>query len=179
MFAEDGEAAFRATEEEMTLELLNRRHPGVLALGGGAIGHEQVRAALEHHAVIWLDVDLDLAWRRCRDSGRPLARERERFEHLYRRREPIYADLADAIVPAGARTGWVPVLAALEAMPERTKLLWATSASAEYPAYIGDGLVTEHGFWPAAVAGAGCWSPTTTPAACTRICSTRSPDASR
>ncbi len=153
VFAEDGEPVFRATEEQVTLELLNQAEPGVLALGGGAIGHERVRAALQDHLVVWLDVPLELAWSRCRDSDRPLARQRDQFEELYRRREPLYAALADAVVPAERSHRMDPVLKALEGMPERTKLLWATSASADYPAYIGDGLVTEHRFWPPAVAG--------------------------
>src|SRR5579864_7195339 len=32
-------------------------------------------------------------------------------------------------------------------------MLWATSASSDYPVYIGDGLVTEHRFWPPTVSG--------------------------
>ena len=46
-----------------------------------------------------------------------------------------------------------PILAALEGMPPGTKLLWATSPSGDYPAYIGPGLLTEHRFWPATVPG--------------------------
>ncbi len=153
MFAEDGEAAFRATEEKVTLEYLNRPEAGVLALGGGAIGSEPVRAALSEHLVVWLDVPLELAWSRCRDSGRPLARERARFESLYRQREPIYAELADAVVPAERSHRMGSVLNALADMPDATKLLWAASESSDYPAYVGDGLVTRHGFWPAAVHG--------------------------
>jgi shikimate kinase/3-dehydroquinate synthase len=156
VFAEDGESAFRAAEEKVTLELLASPEPSVLALGGGAIGHERVRAALSNHAVIWLDVPLDLAWRRCRDSGRPLARQRQVFERLYREREPVYANLADAIVPAECSNRMGPVLTALEAMPEHTKLLWAAipgRPEAEYPAYIGDGLLAEHRFWPPSITG--------------------------
>jgi shikimate kinase/3-dehydroquinate synthase len=153
VFAEDGEATFRATEEEVTLELLSKPQPGVLALGGGAVGHERVRAALRDHTVVWLDVALDLAWARCRDSDRPLAREREQFERLFRRREPIYAELADAIVPAERSHRMAPVLSALESVPEGTKLLWAMSESADYPAYIGAGLLTRHRFWPESVTG--------------------------
>jgi shikimate kinase / 3-dehydroquinate synthase len=153
VFAEDGEAAFRAAEEEITLELLHNPQPGVLALGGGAIGHERVRAALREHLVVWLDVGLETAWARCRDSDRPLARERAEFERLYHQREPIYAGLADATVPAERSDRMGPVLAALEGLPEPAKLLWATSASADYPVYIGARLLREHGFWPAAVQG--------------------------
>jgi shikimate kinase/3-dehydroquinate synthase len=153
VFAEDGEAAFRKAEEEITLELLAAPEPGVLALGGGAIGHERVRAALAEHLVIWLDVGLEVAWSRCRDSDRPLARERSQFERLYHEREPAYAGLADATVPAARSERIGPVLAALAGMPDGAKLLWATSASADYPVFIGDGLVTEHRFWPESVSG--------------------------
>jgi shikimate kinase/3-dehydroquinate synthase len=156
VFAEDGEAAFRAVEEQVTLELLRAPEPGVLALGGGAIGHERVREALSEHLVIWLDVGLEVAWARCRDSNRPLARERSQFEDLYRRREPIYAALADVIVPAERSHQMEPILAAHENVPEKTKLLWAATAGkpgADYPVYVGTGLLSDHGFWPPAVTG--------------------------
>jgi shikimate kinase / 3-dehydroquinate synthase len=156
VFAEDGEAAFRAVEEHVTLELLAERPPGVLALGGGAIGHERVRAALSEHLVIWLDVGLELAWARCQGSDRPLARERSQFEQLYRLREPIYARLADVIVPAERSHRMGPILDARDGVPVGTKLLWAATAgnpAADYPVYVGNGLLAEHRFWPPAVDG--------------------------
>jgi shikimate kinase / 3-dehydroquinate synthase len=156
VFAEDGEAAFRAAEEQTTLELLGQPARSVLALGGGAVGHERVRQALRQHDVIWIDVGLELAWERCRDSDRPLARDHEQFNALYRRREPVYAALADAVVPAERSHHMERVLRSLEAVPERTKMLWAAipgNPRADYPAYIGDGLVTEHRFWPRDVGG--------------------------
>src|SRR5262249_24452215 len=119
----------------------------------GAITHERVRAALKAHTVVWLDVALDVAWARCRDSDRPLARKRAQFEGLYRQREPLYAELADATVPAERSPQIEPVLEALANIPPSTKLLWAANASADYPAYIGPGLVTSHQFWPATVDG--------------------------
>ncbi len=121
VFAEDGEAAFRAVEEEVTVELLNASQPGVLALGGGAIGHERVREALADHLVIWLDVGLELAWSRCQNSERPLARVRTEFEHLYHLREPIYAQLADVIVPAERSHRMGPILDAHDRRPRRNK----------------------------------------------------------
>jgi shikimate kinase / 3-dehydroquinate synthase len=153
IFAEEGEGAFRAAEEEITLELLAAPGRHVLALGGGAIGHERVRAALREHLVIWLDVGLELAWERCRDSGRPLARDRTQFEDLYRRREPLYGALADAIVPAERSHLMEPVLASLDGMPAGAKLLWAASGSRDYPAYIGPDLLVQHRFWPPTVSG--------------------------
>ena len=156
VFAEDGEAAFRAFEEQVTLELLAQPQPGVLALGGGAIGHERVRAALSEHLVVWLDVGLDVAWARCCGSDRPLARERSEFERLFHQREPIYAGLADVTVPAERSHRMEPILAAHDQVAEKTKLLWAATAGnpgADYPVYVGTGLLVEHRFWPQAVAG--------------------------
>jgi shikimate kinase / 3-dehydroquinate synthase len=151
VFAEDGEGAFRAAEERITLELLGTTD--VLALGGGAVAHASVREALREHLVVWLDVALEIAWERCRESGRPLASDRDQFERLYVQREPLYAGIADAIVPSERATAMAQVLNALEGVPPNTKTLWATSASGDYPAYIGPGLLTPHHFWPATVAG--------------------------
>jgi shikimate kinase / 3-dehydroquinate synthase len=153
VFAEDGEGAFRAAEERITLELLADPSVSVLALGGGAVGHVSVREALADHRVVWLDITLDDAWERCGGSSRPLARDREQFARLYAEREPLYAALADAIVPAARTHAMGSVLGALEEMPDDTKMLWAAAAAGDYPAYIGPGLVTQHQFWPASVAG--------------------------
>jgi 3-dehydroquinate synthetase/shikimate kinase len=153
IFADDGEAAFRDAEEQITVELLATPRPAVLSLGGGAIGSQAIRDALAGHLVIWIDVDLDTAWARARGTGRPLASDRVRFEQLYAEREPIYASLADATVPARASADMGPVLQALQGTPPGTRLLWAMSASASYPAYIGPGLISTHRFWPPAVAG--------------------------
>jgi shikimate kinase / 3-dehydroquinate synthase len=151
VFAQDGEAAFRATEERVTLELLGTAQ--VLALGGGAVAHPGVRAALADHLVVWLDVPFEVAWERCGGTGRPLARDRGQFEALYAEREPIYARLADAIVPAERSTAMGQVIVALEGMPAGAMLLWAASASGDHPAYIGPGLLDRHRFWPPTVPG--------------------------
>jgi len=160
VFAQDGEAVFRAAEERITLELL--RAPGagapapgarVLALGGGAPCSRAVRAALEQQLVIWLDVGLETAWARVRGTGRPLAADRARFAALFAEREPVYAQLADASVPAERSDALAPVLAALRGAPVGAKLLWAASASGDYPAYVGPGLLREHRFWPRIVEG--------------------------
>ncbi len=159
VFAEDGEAHFREVEERVTLELLDAAEAAgaagtvgfgdaVLSLGGGAVCSAAVRDALSAHRVLWVDVDLDTAWGRAHGSGRPLARDREAFERLYAEREPLYAAVADAIVPALRTDEIRPVLAAIDAAPGTGTLLWAASASGDYPVYIGSGLL---GFWPAPV----------------------------
>src|SRR5579859_4644747 len=152
VFAEDGETLFRSEEERITLEILGRVGDGVVSLGGGVVLHKSVREALANHTVIWLDVDAGTAWERVKESGRPLARDRASFVDLHREREPLYAAVADAVVPASSAERLDAVLEALEGLPAGAKLLWAASASAEYPAYVGRGLL-EPGFWPATVPG--------------------------
>jgi shikimate kinase/3-dehydroquinate synthase len=153
VFAEGGEAAFRAAEEEITLELLSARQPNVLALGGGAVAHHGVREVLGDHLVVWLDIGVESAWLRCADSGRPLAGDRAQFEVLFAERAPLYSSLADVIVPAERSHEMGAVLKAAEGIPPGTKLIWAASASGDYPVYIGEGLLRQHRFWPAAVEG--------------------------
>ena len=149
--SERGEAAFRAAEQEVVLELLERG-PSVLALGGGAIESPAVREALHGHVVVWRRVSLEEARRRV-DRGsakaRPLAADHDAFRERFERREPIYAELATAILPEGDRglpVRAAPTLAALRRLPD-VRMAWAASASGEYPAFIGRGLVGS-GFWP-------------------------------
>jgi len=151
IFAQDGEAAFRALEEQITLEALRGPDP-IVALGGGAVAAPAVRAALGGHLVVWLDVDPELAWRRCDGPERPLAADRARFEALHAEREPLYASLAGAVVPGERASALAELVPALAAAPAGVRTLWATSRSGDYPAYVGPGLLTG-GFWPPTVPG--------------------------
>jgi shikimate kinase / 3-dehydroquinate synthase len=155
VFERAGEAAFRRTEEQITLELLDDPGTGVLSLGGGAVLSPAVRAALNQPGVlvIWVDVDSRAAWERVQGSSRPLARDRAQFEQLHAQREPLYAQLADIVLPATRSRCPAPVLNAIEQLPERTKVLWAASPSGDYPVYIAPGLITRERFWPQPVAG--------------------------
>jgi 3-dehydroquinate synthase len=138
-FASHGERAFREQEEATVTEILADPPAPVVSLGGGAIGSERVRAALERHTVVLLDVDAETAWQRCR-NGRPLARDRDRFDALHAERAPVYAGLADAILPAERRDEVrqaLPAIRALGGAPQGTKLLWA----GEYPVFVGEGLL--------------------------------------
>ena len=155
VFAQEGEAAFREVEERVTLELLADPAVEVVALGGGAIGSARVREALGGCRVIWLETVWEDAWQRVAGNGsRPLASDPRRFNELHDARRPVYESLADVIVPATRSTQIRAVLDALAGLPHGgARTLWATAASSDYPVYIGDGLVTEHGFWPATVTG--------------------------
>jgi shikimate kinase/3-dehydroquinate synthase len=153
IFAEDGEPGFRAAEEAATLELLDDSTAPVVSLGGGAIESPAVRQALADSLVLWIDVDLDTAWHRVQGSGRPLAREREEFERRYARREPLYAGLADVVVPTHSTDSMESILRAAGGVPSGTQVIWAASASGSYPVYIGPGLLAGHHFWPTPVSG--------------------------
>ncbi|HKC77813.1 MAG TPA: bifunctional shikimate kinase/3-dehydroquinate synthase, partial [Gaiellaceae bacterium] len=87
IFREEGEAAFRAREEEAL----------VLALGGGAVTSPTVRDALDETLTVWLDVDVDTCWERVRGSDRPLAQDEAEFRRLYAERRSLYAGMADVV----------------------------------------------------------------------------------
>jgi shikimate kinase/3-dehydroquinate synthase len=113
----------------------------------------RVQTALARHLIVLLDVDADTAWARVRDGAdgdaRPLARDRAAFGALLAERRPVYERLADAILPADAKAA-VAALGALQALasaPPATHLLWAQSASGDYPVFAGPALL-ESGFWP-------------------------------
>jgi shikimate kinase / 3-dehydroquinate synthase len=149
-FERDGEEAFRAREAEVVGELLDRAEGGAIALGGGSVLSERIRAALGRHVVVWLQIDPDEAWRRIEGTERPLARSAADVARLLSARLPLYEELADAVLPQGdpglvARA--LPSIRALADLPAGTKLIWATSASGEYPVLVGDGLLGA-GPWP-------------------------------
>ncbi len=149
-FASDGEEAFRAREGEVVGSFLETASGGAIALGGGSVLSPRVREALGRHLVVWLQVGAGDAWRRIEGTARPLARSAEDVAGLIRVREPIYEALADAVLmpaPPGAVERAMPAIRALEDLPQGTKLLWAASASGEYPAFVGEGLLGGD-WWP-------------------------------
>src|SRR5207249_6808108 len=102
-FDREGEVEFRRREEQVVLELLARPDLGVAALGGGALGSERVREALQRHVVVHLEVEPEVAWRRASGRGRPLARDRTRFEALHAERRALYESVAHATLPQSPR----------------------------------------------------------------------------
>jgi shikimate kinase/3-dehydroquinate synthase len=166
-FELSGEKAFRATEEQLVCELLEDAGAGsVIALGGGSVLSERVRKALEPHLVVLLDIEAERAWERVggatggasgSTAERPLARDREAFLALYAERRPLYDQLADAHLPMverGTASRALEALSALSAAPVGTRLVWACSASGDYPVLIGRGLLRARGagalaeIWP-------------------------------
>lgn len=143
-FAEQGEAAFRELEERLVGDMLEQARGGIFSLGGGALHSARIRAALRRHTTILLDVDVNAAWERAAGRGRPLARDPQDFRDLYIRRRPMYMAAADAVLPADHRDridDALPSILALRDAPAGTRLLWATSASGDYPVFVGRGLL--------------------------------------
>jgi shikimate kinase / 3-dehydroquinate synthase len=149
-FELNGEQSFRAKEEELVCELLEDAGPEtVIALGGGSVLSERVRDALADHVTVLLDVDPAIAWERVQASedgaDRPLARDREAFLALHAGRRRLYEELADAVLedlPLGGSPWVLAALRALSQAPDGTRLLWARSASGEYPVFVARGLLS-------------------------------------
>jgi shikimate kinase/3-dehydroquinate synthase len=149
-FEEDGEEAFRAREEQVVGSLLENADGGAIALGGGSILSERVREALDRHIVVLLEIDAATAWQRIEGTDRPLATSEEDVAELLAERAPFYEELADAVVPVGDKQvveRAFPAIQALEQMPEGMRLLWATSASGDYPVFAGTGVLDTR-WWP-------------------------------
>ena len=105
LIVEAGEPAFREIETETLRELLEKGIAGVIALGGGAWITEANRKLINDHGglSVWLDTPFELCWQRIEASpeDRPLGRNREQAEHLYRMRQPVY-QLANIHLPVMA-----------------------------------------------------------------------------
>lgn len=100
IFVERGEPAFRELEEK-AVDSAIAEHPGVLALGGGAVLSERTRAALAAHRVVYLEVGLANAVQRVGlGAGRPLllGNVRGTLKRLLDERAPLYAEVADITV---------------------------------------------------------------------------------
>ncbi len=105
IFAERGEAAFRAEEAQALAEAVTSEGPLVVSVAGGAVLSADNRRLLRQAGmVVWLRADVaTLARRLAPVAGgdhRPLlAGDRQaRLSLLYAERQPYYQELADAVV---------------------------------------------------------------------------------
>ena len=106
IFAERGEAAFRALEHETVAALLTGPRL-VLALGGGAVEHDRTRgllqAAEQAEHVVYLHVPYEAALDRVGgDGGRPMLR-RPDLAAVYQRRLTAYQQVATLTVSTEGR----------------------------------------------------------------------------
>jgi shikimate kinase/3-dehydroquinate synthase len=97
-FAQRGETEFRVAEASLVRETFRQSPPAVVALGGGAVKTPEVQAALRERAfTVLVEVDVDTAWARSKDTDRPNARDEGVFRRLYDERQPLYRSAADAV----------------------------------------------------------------------------------
>ncbi|HET8591596.1 MAG TPA: shikimate kinase [Nakamurella sp.] len=97
IFTELGEAEFRRMEREAVAAAL-AGHPGVLALGGGAVMDPETRERLRGHRVVFLAVSMPVGVRRTGlSAARPLlagVNPRATFKALLDARIPLYREVA-------------------------------------------------------------------------------------
>lgn len=104
IFAEDGEATFRAMETD-ACRTLGMQNGLVIATGGGAVlNPENVDALKENGTVVWLNVSADCVLHRLSgDTTRPLLLRPDKdaaVRELMAAREPFYRAAADITVEA-------------------------------------------------------------------------------
>jgi shikimate kinase len=105
VFISRGEEFFRAAESAAVAAALTG-HPGVLALGGGAVLDQATRTALRGHTVVHLEVGVSDALRRvglARDRPLLVEAPRARLAALLKARRPLYAEVATLVVDTAGR----------------------------------------------------------------------------
>ena len=104
IFEKEGEAGFRDRETRALMDLTAMPNI-VMATGGGAVGRAENRELLKKGFVIYLDASVDTQLSRTKkDKNRPLLQSdnpRAVLEALYQKRNPLYREVADIIVPTG------------------------------------------------------------------------------
>lgn len=102
VFAEQGEAAFRAAESQVLTEALSGPSPAVVSVAGGAVLAAGNRRLIEDSGlVVWLRADLAILAQRVEGGGhRPLLEgdPEGRLARLYAERRPVYEALADVVI---------------------------------------------------------------------------------
>ena len=109
IFAEDGEPAFRALETEVLRLALASDEPAVIAAAGGVVLNPDNRAALKvsRAHVVWLCADTTTLLQRIHSAGhRPLLDDDPAgtLQRMFREREALYREVANAIVDVDQRS---------------------------------------------------------------------------
>ncbi|WP_187370221.1 shikimate kinase [Streptomyces boluensis] len=118
IFVDDGEPRFRALERQAVRAAV-AGHPGVLALGGGAILDAGTRELLAGHTVVYLSMDVEEAVKRTGlNAARPLlaVNPRKQWRELMEARRPLYTEAARVVVATDGRTPEEVAAAVLDAL---------------------------------------------------------------
>jgi shikimate kinase len=108
IFAQDGEAVFRALEAQ-SLVKAGTNDPAVVACGGGVVLEQANRIALRNTGIaVYLDVPLEQLEARVRPAAdRPLIRETGDLAKLLAARGPLYREFAAHVVDGSGTPGQV------------------------------------------------------------------------
>lgn len=118
LFVDEGEPYFRELERAAVAAAV-AEHPGVLALGGGAILDESTRGLLVGLPVVYLSMEVEEAVRRIGlNRARPLlaVNPRRQWRELMDARRHLYTDVARVVVTTDDRTPEEVAQAVLDAL---------------------------------------------------------------
>lgn len=109
IFADDGEAAFRALESAVLADAIASAEPSVVAAAGGVVLAPENRAVLAQGRcrVVWLVAPTELLLRRTgHASHRPLldSDPRGRLDTMAIERDALYREVADLVVSVEGRS---------------------------------------------------------------------------
>lgn len=104
IFEKEGEEGFRGRETRALTELTKLPRV-VVATGGGAVEVPKNRLLLQKGLVIYLNAPVEVQLARTKkDKNRPLLQNdnpKAVLEALYKKRHPLYEEVADIVVPTG------------------------------------------------------------------------------
>ncbi|MDQ0944840.1 shikimate kinase [Streptomyces sp. V1I1] len=118
IFVDEGELYFRELERQAVRAAV-AEHPGVLALGGGAILDDSTRELLAGLPVVYLSLDVEEAVRRVGlNQARPLlaVNPRRQWRELMDARRHLYTEVARVVVATDDRTPEEVAQAVLDAL---------------------------------------------------------------
>jgi shikimate kinase len=111
IFAEEGEAGFRAREALLLTELCGLEQHVIATGGGGVLSAENRQRLREAGRVVWLTADPPTIWERLRQDPTTLERRPPltvgglaEIEELLRLREPLYRECAHWVVDTVGRS---------------------------------------------------------------------------
>lgn len=135
IFADSGETAFRDLEEEILAEAVGRDQR-VLATGGGVIGRKTNRQRLAKGWNVWLTATPETIHARINGDTVTAGRRPnltvgglKEIQDLLAKREPIYRELADLVLPTDHASASALAARIVEAFSERTRKDSETGAS--------------------------------------------------
>lgn len=98
-----GECFFRELEKNSLKKIINKPEATVIALGGGAVMHEETQEMIKMHMLIHITAPRGIVFERIRVQGRPAFFSEEEnlfdtFNRLWRERDVVYKKLTSFTV---------------------------------------------------------------------------------